>query len=144
MNHHNGVIPIQDEESCQALATFLTDRIYEFNSSVTGYFDGRLLAGCIRNEANEVIAGYNGHTWGGCCELANVWVHERYRSQGYGSLLLRSAEKEALARGCVQVVLRTHSFQAPQFYEHMGYERRYTIADLPKNHADIIYVKLLE
>ncbi len=137
------VVAIRDEAQCQALAAFLTDRIYEYNAKATGYADGMLLAGCVRSESGEVIAGFNGHTWGGCCELSNIWVHEQHRGRGLGTLLLRSVEAEAVARGCVQVVLATHSFQAPGFYERMGYQRRFTIEGLPKDHADIIYVKLL-
>lgn len=137
------VIPCRNDAECQELGAFLTDRIYEFNAKVTGYDDGMLLAGSIRNDAGEVIAGFNGHTWGGCCELANVWVHEQHRGRGLGSLLLRSAEAEAVARGCVRIVLRTHSFQAPGFYERLGYERKYTIEGCPKDHADIIYIKPL-
>ena len=38
----------------------------------------------------------------------------------------------------------THSFQAPGFYEHLGYERKYTIEDRPKGHSNIVYVKLLQ
>jgi len=141
--HPAEVVIIPDEHGGQALAAFLIDRIYEFNSKATGYSDGMVLAGCMRNAMGEVIAGFNGHTWGGSCELVNLWVHEQHRAKGYGSLLLRSAEKEALARGCAQVVVRTHSFQAPHFYERLGYERRYVIAGLPKNHSDIIYTKVL-
>ena len=137
------VISVQDEAQCEELAAFLADRIYEFNAKATGYFDGMLLAGAVRNDAGEIIAGFNGHTWGGCCELAHVWVHEQYRGQGLGGLLLRSAEAEAAARGCVQVVLATHSFQAPGFYERLGYQRKYTIEGSPRDHADVIYVKVL-
>lgn len=137
------VISIRDEAQYRALAAFLADRIYEFNANATGYFDGMLLAGCVRSDAGELIAGFNGHTWGGCCEVAHVWVHEQYRGRGLGALLLTSAEAEAIARGCVQLVLATHSFQAPGFYERMGYERRYTIEGRPKDHADIIYAKVL-
>lgn len=138
------VISIRDEAQCQELAAFLTDRIYEFNAKVTGYFDGMLLAGCVRSDTGEIIAGFNGYTWGGYCHLSNVWVHEQHRGQGLGTLLLRSAEAEAAARGCVQVVLATHSFQAPGFYERMGYERKYTMEGCPKDHADILYVKVLQ
>lgn len=141
---HSEVISIRDEAECQTLGAFLADRIYEFNAKATGYFDGMLLAGCVRSDTGDVIAGFDGHTWGGCCELSHVWVHEQYRGQGLGALLLRSAESEAVARGCVQVVLATHSFQAPGFYERMGYERKYTIEGRPKDHADIIYVKVLQ
>ena len=123
---------------------FLADWIYEFNANETGYFDGKLLGGCVRNDVGEAVAGFNGQTWGGCCELSNVWVDERYRGQGLGAALLRSAEAEAVARGCVQVVLATHSFQAPGFYERLGYERKYVIEGRPKGYADIIYVKVLQ
>lgn len=138
------VISKRDEAECEELAAFLVDRIYEFNANATGYVDGMLLAGCVRSETGEIIAGFNGHTWGGCCELANVWVHAAHRGRGLGARLLRSAEAEAVARGCVQVVLATHSFQAPGFYERMGYERKYAIEGLPSGHADIIYVKVLQ
>jgi len=126
------VIPCRDDAECQELRTFLADRIYEFNAKETGYFDGLLLGGCIRSETGEIIAGFNGHTWGGCCELSHVWVHERHRGQGLGTALLRSAEAEAVARACVRVVLAIRSFQAPGFYERMGYERKYAIEGRPK------------
>ena len=140
---NSNIIPCRDDAECDELGSFLADRIYEFNANATGYFDGMLLGGRIRNDAGEVIAGFNGHTWGGCCELAHVWVDERYRRQGLGAVLLRSAEVQAVARGCAQVVLATHSFQAPGFYERMGYERKYAIEGQPKGYADIIYVKVL-
>lgn len=138
------IVPRGDDRQCEELGAFLADRIYEFNARATGYFDGMLLAGCVRRDTGAVIAGFNGHTWGGCCELSHVWVHEQFRGQGLGALLLRSAEAEAVARGCVQVVVATHSFQAPGFYERMGYERRYAIEGRPRGHASIIYVKVLQ
>jgi GNAT superfamily N-acetyltransferase len=138
------VIPCRDDAECQGLGTFLADRIYEFNAKATGYCDGMLLAGSVRSETGEIIAGFNGYTWGGCCELSNVWVHESHRGRGLGALLLRSAEAEAVARGCLQVVLATHSFQAPGFYERLGYQRKYVIEGRPTGHSDIIYIKVLQ
>ena len=58
--------------------------------------------------------------------------------------LLHAAESEAMRRGCEQVVLLTHSFQAPQFYEHLGYDRKYDIEGRPRGYADIVYIKRLE
>ena len=134
--------PCRDDAECEQLSTFLADRIDEFNAKTTGYRDGMLLGGSIRSDAGEIIAGFNGHTWGGCCELSHLWVDERYRGRGLGAVLLRSAEAAATARGCAQVVLATHSFQAPGFYERMGYVKKYTIEGRPKGYADIIYVKV--
>jgi len=137
------VAMLATERECEDLGAFLADRIYEFNTNATGYFDGMLLAGCVRNDSDEVIAGYNGYTWGGCCELAHVWVHEAYRGQGIGARLLHSAEAEARARGCAQIILATHDFQAPGFYERIGFERKFSIEGRPRGHVDTIYAKSL-
>lgn len=57
--------------------------------------------------------------------------------------MLQAAEDEAHRRGCLQVVLATHSFQAPEFYARLGYERKFAIEGLPNGHSDIIFVKAL-
>ena len=142
-NQRHELVSLSTDRECESLAAFLADRIYEFNVAATGYADGRFLAGCVRNESGGIIAGYNGHTWGGYCELAHLWVDEQHRGQGLGARLLLAAESEALARGCVQVILATHDFQAPGFYERMGYERKYAVQECPKGHVDIIYSKPL-
>jgi len=137
------VIELCDDEESQELEAFLVERIYQFNAKATGYFDGRPLAGRLRSEAGEVIAAFNGHTWGGCCVLAHLWVHDSQRGRGLGRALLQAAEAEAARRGCEQVVLATHSFQAPAFYERLGYERHAVIGGQPKGHANLVYVKRL-
>jgi GNAT superfamily N-acetyltransferase len=136
-------VTLLDESECEAMESFLADRIYEFNAEATGYTDGKLLAGAIRSDGGAVVAGFSGYTWGGCCEISYVWVHGGQRGRGLGTVLLRAAEREAIRRGCAQVVLMTHSFQAPAFYERRGYERRYAIEGRPIGHSDIVYVKVL-
>jgi len=136
-------VALLDESQCQSLESFLADRIYEFNSKTTGYLDGRLLAGSIRNDAGEIIAGFSGHTWGGCCEISHLWVIESMRGQGLGRRLLEAAEAEALRRGCEQVVLSTHSFQAPEFYKRLGYQEVFAIEGRPRGYSNIIYIKQL-
>jgi hypothetical protein len=39
------------------------------------------------------------------------------------------------------MVLSTHSFQAPAFYEQLGYKRQAVIVDQPKGYTNITYVK---
>jgi hypothetical protein len=52
-----------------------------------------------------------------------------------------------LLAGCVRSgsgeILATHDFQAPGFYERMGYEGKYAIEGCPSGHLDILYVKPL-
>src|SRR4029453_9359937 len=101
---------------------FLEHRLYEFNSQATGIVDALGLTVFSRDAQGEVVAGLCGHTWGGCCEIRQIWVHENHRGQGIGRRLLELAETEARRRGCFQVVLATHSFQAPGFYSKLGLE----------------------
>ena len=135
---------VRDERECERLEAFLVERIYEFNAQATGYFDGRLIGGRLRDEAGEIVAAVNGHTWGGCCVVAHLWVHELHRGRGLGRLLLQAIEAEASQRGCEQMVLSTHSFQAPAFYERLGYRKHAVVRGHPKGHASIAYVKQLE
>jgi ribosomal protein S18 acetylase RimI-like enzyme len=132
-----------DDEDARALHSFLDERIYEFNVGATGHADGRPLGGVIKDDSGNIIAAIDGHSWGGCCHILHLWVHESRRRQGLGRALLQAAEQEAVRRGCARMLLMTHSFQAPAFYERLGYARLAEIPDYPRGHAEYIYLKRL-
>jgi ribosomal protein S18 acetylase RimI-like enzyme len=136
------VVEFQREQYAE-LDAFLAERIYQFNAQATGLFDGKVFAGSIRGETGEVIAGVTGHTWGGTCQVTHLWVDESQRRKGLGVALMNAVESEAMRRGCRQVLLSTHSFQAPGFYERLGYKREASIEDYPKGHANVFYLKEL-
>ena len=123
---------------------FLEDRLYEYNVATTGISDGRLLAIFLRDPQNEIIAGLYGWTWGGCCEVKTLWVHEKLRGRGLGTRLMQAAEQEARRRGATQIVLNTHSFQAPSFYERLGFERVGYNEDYPVGYQLVFLRKRLE
>ena len=132
-----------EDEPAQQDVDFLEDQINEFNITTTGVPFGGRLACFVRNDEGEIIAGISGWTWGDCCEIRLLWVHADLRGQGYGSQLLQAAEQEALARGCRQVVLDTHSFQAPAFYQRHGYEVVGVVDGYPYQHQKIYLRKQL-
>ena len=125
------------------MEAFLAERIYEFNSSTTGLYDGKAIVGAIRDEAQRIIAAVCGHTWGGTCQVTYLWVDEPHRKRGFGRALWREVEAEARRRQCAQVLLSTHSFQAPGFYERLGYALKAVVPDYPRGHAQLVYVKPL-
>jgi GNAT superfamily N-acetyltransferase len=110
---------------------FLEDRLYDFNSHATGMFDALGLSVLGRDAQGKIVAGLCGHTWGGCCEIRQVWVHAEHRGEGTGRRLLELAEAEARRRGCFQMVLATYSFQAPEFYRKQGFEIVGSLPDCP-------------
>ena len=121
----------------------LDDRIYEFNVAATGISDGRLLAIPVKDSAGNLVAGLSGHTWGGTCEIRLLWIAEAERGRGLGTRLLETAEAEARSRGCDQIVLSTHSFQAPGFYAKLGFVEVGRVHDYPRGHDSILLRKRL-
>ena len=121
----------------------LEDNLYAFNAQATGIVDALSLAIFGRNEHGEVVAGLSGHTWGGCCEIRQVWVHERHRGRGVGRELLELAEMEARRRSCFQIILATHSFQAPGFYQELGFEIVESLPGYPRGHQHLHLRKVL-
>jgi GNAT superfamily N-acetyltransferase len=122
---------------------FLADRIYEFNARATARDDGELFAATRRDAAGAIVAGVSGHTWAGCCYVAHLWVCEPLRARGLGTTLLLAVEAHARAKGCAIVLLSSHSFQSPGFYEKHGYIRQAEIADHPVGHSSIFLAKRL-
>ena len=65
------------------------------------------------------------------------------RRRGLGTRLLAAAEREIGRRGCGQVALSTHSFQAPGFYARFGYQECGRTPAYPRGHDEIHLVKRL-
>lgn len=122
---------------------YLDDRLYEFNAGATGIADGQGLAILVRDEDGRIVAGIAGHTWGGCCEIRQLWVEASRRRQGLGSELLAAVEEEARRRNCAQIVLATHTFQAPDFYRRHGFELLAAVDGYPRGHASLLLRKRL-
>jgi len=120
---------------------FLEDRLYEFNSSRIGIYDGQFFGFFVRNEQQEIVAGLSGWTWAGACEIRVLWVHPSWRVQGYGRRLLQAAEQEAQTRGCKVILISSFTFQAPEFYRKCGYELCWQLNDFPPGHQASYFVK---
>lgn len=122
---------------------FLEQQIIHYNLETTGIRDGKVLACFVRDGEGRILGGITGWTWGGCCQISNLWVHQDQRGRGLGSGLLQAAEREATARGCRQILLDRHSFQAPEFYRKQGYEVVGIVQDYPPGHQKLYLRKSL-
>jgi len=76
--------------------------------------------------------------------VLSLYLPADLRSRGLGAELLRRAEVEARARGCVGAHLDTYGFQARGFYEKQGYAVFGALPDCPPGHARFFLSKRLD
>jgi GNAT superfamily N-acetyltransferase len=107
----------------------LRRQLQAHNVASSNIADSQELGIFLRDDAGELVAGASGWMWGACLEIDLVWVHPDLRGQGVGKRLLLTLETAARARGCREVSLNTFSFQAPEFYQKLGYEVLATIGN---------------
>lgn len=99
----------------------------------------------MRDPKNDaIIGGLWGVSAGGWFLVETLIVPEGLRQRGLGTSLVHTAEKVAADRGCHGIWLDTHTFQAPTFYEKLGYKIMGRLPDFPKGHDRIFYFKMLD
>lgn len=96
--------------------------------------NGEIVGGCIA-EAYE----YN---WSRMF-LDTLWVDERYRHHGIGSMIIHEVERIASEKGCRVVTLGTASYMARPFYEKHGYTV-FTTLKKPNGYISYSLVKYLD
>lgn len=110
---------VEDREEINRV---IEDGLGHFNRAAGGPSAGReLLLGLFDATSGEALGGLVGRTSYGILYIDKLFVPETSRGSGVGRELLRAAESEAVARGCVSAMLFTYSFQAPGFYLREGY-----------------------
>ena len=95
---------------------------------------GGIIGGCIA-EAYE-------YHWSRMF-LDTLWVDERYRHHGIGSMIIREVERIAREMGCRVVTLGTASYMARPFYEKHGYTV-FTTLKKPNGYISYSLVKYLD
>jgi ribosomal protein S18 acetylase RimI-like enzyme len=92
--------------------------------------------------AGTVVGGLIGDTHFGWLEVSIIAVAEHVRGLGIGRRLMELAEQEAVARGCRHVHLDTMDYQAPDFYQKLGYQVASKIDDWDSHgHAQYRFTK---
>ena len=95
--------------------------------------EGSIIGGCLL-----VIDEWN------VADLDILWVDERYRRQGLGSMLIRKAEQVSEENGCGMILLGTYDFQARPLYEKHGYTVYREIQNFPEGHCNYSLMKRLD
>jgi len=86
------------------------------------------------------VSGSVNWTW---LSIKLLWVAPSVRGTGLGRRLVDAFEEMGRARGCTSSHVDTLEFQAPGFYERLGYERFAEIPNYAPGSSRIYYKKTL-
>ena len=95
-------------------------------------------------DGGNLVGGLCGQTQFSWLQIDILAVDPARRRRGIGSALVTAAEARAAACGCRYVVLDTMSFQAPDFYQRLGYSIAGELPDWDSHgHAKFFLIKQL-
>lgn len=111
----------REDENWVSAAQELGSRLRQFTETHAGPMSAKPFVLSIRNDSGDLVGGLSGAFFWNVLFVDVLWVDEMHRRKGYGTSLLRFAEREASERGHDIVYLGTFDFQAPAFYSKQGY-----------------------
>ncbi|MFD2178252.1 GNAT family N-acetyltransferase [Veronia pacifica] len=115
----------------QGLLAFNEPHFFEIHERSIGCF--------ISNEKNEMLGGLTGRLMSKCLHINYLWLPDMLRGKGIGRELILTVESEAKHLNIHNIYLDTYSFQAPGFYERLGFREVGRYTDFPKQGVDKIF-----
>ena len=135
---------IVDEKPEPSLREAILRPLRDYNASKIGPVIVEPLAVFLRHpESDAIIGGLWGTLVADWLSIELLYVPDELRMRGIGSSLMKKAEEIAAKHGCIGIKLDTFTFQAPGFYERLGYRAFGRLMDHPKGHEQIYYFKNL-
>jgi GNAT superfamily N-acetyltransferase len=134
-------------ETDSSLEGELSDRLVAHNQAASEAIRRRFQPDNLRSRPVQAYAVDGaGSLAGGCAgrtedvwhwlTIDTMWVDPTVRRRGIGRKLLGAVEDQARSRGCRWAKLNTWEFQAPDFYEHLGYVVYGREIDYPPGHVN--------
>jgi GNAT superfamily N-acetyltransferase len=119
-------------------------QLLDFNAGVAGPTVLQPFAILLRNpDSDKIEGGLWGESSYDWLYIHMLFVSDKFRRRGLGSALMKKAEAIAVHRGYLGIRVDTFDFQAPRFYEKLGYQTFGTLENYPKGHKTIFYSKSL-
>lgn len=95
-------------------------------------------------EESEIVGGMLGEIYYKGLHISLLWVRDDFRSKGVGTLLMEKAYELARETESNIVYLDTFSFQAPRFYEKLGFTIFGKIENFPEGFTRYFLFKRLD
>ncbi|ABO23745.1 GCN5-related N-acetyltransferase [Shewanella loihica PV-4] len=116
-----GITVSQLEGENSELVDTLVDGVRQYNFDKMGKETSAPLTVLAHDKTGKLIGGVYGRTIYKNFLIHVVWVDESARGTGLGRDLMLEAERVAISRGCQQAQVDTLDFQAPDFYQKLGF-----------------------
>ena len=113
-----------------------------FNKRARGNWNFKPLSITLRHRG-AIVGGLYGETYLNWMYISLFWLADEFRGKGFGSKIMRMAEKEARKRGARNAFVDSFSFQAPGFYKKLGYREFGKLKDFPAGHSRSFLTKAL-
>ncbi|MBP2619616.1 GNAT family N-acetyltransferase [Chryseobacterium jejuense] len=135
---------IKKDEITEEYYDTISELLYQHNLKNTKEIDSiNKPLEIIIHDQGKVVGGLYGRSIWGTLEIQKLAIAEDYKNNGLGKQLVHAAIEEARVRKCSYIALNTFSFQAPEFYEKVGFEKIGTEHDFPKGFEKYYYRKTL-
>lgn len=118
---------------CDEIVDALVQGVREYNGEKMDGEKSQPLTVTAHNDQGQLIAGVHGRTIYNQFLIHVAWVEKTHRKTGLGRQLMELAESEAKKRNCVAAQVDTLSFQAPDFYQRLGFEVVGLITGVPQS-----------
>ncbi|NUR07642.1 MAG: GNAT family N-acetyltransferase [Nocardioidaceae bacterium] len=124
-----------------ALDQLLNDELDAYNAAATsGVEPAEELTVRVEHDGC-LVAGVSGWTWGQAAGIGMTWVREDQRGTGVGTSAMTAFEDEARSRGCTHVFVTSFTFQAPGFYQRLGYREIFRWESVPNPGRDDVHMR---
>jgi GNAT superfamily N-acetyltransferase len=136
-------VAAEKRANVRAVSRLLWQGLTRYNLEAGGPFrySRRILT--VRSDSGRVLGGVILRSYWNETFVELLWLSKKARRQGCGRLLMAEAERRARRRGSVLMHLDTYSFQAPGFYEKLGFRRFGSLRGSPRGASRHWYVKQL-
>ena len=134
---------VVERSKSAAVSRELWKGILRFNREQAGPLNYTRTVLSVRDGKGQLLGGLILMSYWRESYIEVLWLSAQARGAGFGSRLLEEAERRARRRGSRLIHLNTYSFQAPGFYEKLGYRRFGGISGSPRGKSRHFYVKRL-
>jgi ribosomal protein S18 acetylase RimI-like enzyme len=118
--------------------------LLRYNESQAGPQNAERFVLTVRGARGELLGGLAAMQYWNGMFIDYLWLDERIRGRGIGTELMQQAEESLRARGGEIIFLSTWSFQAPAFYEKLGFTAFGTLEGIPPGGSRTWYSKRLK